>query len=207
MRLPLVAAIATLGILAPMPAGAAQLMTHLTSKYVSESLKSIGATQIEVKKPEPGVEIVSFNDGSGPVDFFLMNCTAEGCTTLQMSTVYEKDPRFTLEAVNSFNNTMLNVQAALLDDGGVALRRLYVTNGGVTEQNYQFNANIFFSAPEGFEKHLAARTVAAADKGAPQSQPVSGSARTLQLGATAASAMPARAEKWLAARPRRTLKP
>jgi hypothetical protein len=207
MRTPFAAAVAVAVALAPMPAAAAELMTHLTSKYIADSLTSIGATKVEIKKPEPGVEIVSFNDGSGPVDFFLMNCTAEGCTTLQMSTAYEKDPRFTLEGVNAFNNTMLNVQAVFLDDGGVALRRLYVTNGGVTEANYQFNANIFFAAPAGFEKHIADRTVAAAEKGTPQSLPAAGQARALQLGAAAATAMPVRLEKWLAARPRRTLKP
>lgn len=207
MRTSFAAAIAAAVALAPMPAAAAELMTHLTSKFISESLTAIGATQVEVKKPEPGVEIVSFNDGSGPVDFVLMNCTAEGCTTLQMNTTYDKDPRFTIEAVNSFNKSMLNVQTVFLDDGAVALRRLFVTNGGVTEANYQINANIFFVAPKEFEKHIAERTVAGAGQGTPQSLPAAGGARALQLGAAAAAGMPARVEKWLAARPRRTLKP
>jgi Putative bacterial sensory transduction regulator len=146
---------------------AADVITRLTSERLSNVLKAGGATEIQVTKPEAGVEIVNFNDGSGMVNFVLLDCTAEGCGTLQMSILFDNDARFTPAVLNGYNATYLNAQAALMTSGKVALMDLFVTAGGVTEDNLKANIVIFLQSPSLFEKHLASQVTASLDtKGA-----------------------------------------
>jgi hypothetical protein len=129
-------------------------MTRISSQQLSDMFKAAGATKIEVTKPEEGVEIVSFDDGNGMIDFVLMNCKSDGCATLQMTIAFEKDDRFTLSAINSYNAKILNAQAAQQKSGHVTLVKLYVPGGGVTEENLKLNIAIFLKAPELFVKHV-----------------------------------------------------
>jgi hypothetical protein len=207
VRKSLLAALAAASVLASAPASAADLMTGLNSDRLSAMLTAAGATQVQVNKPEAGVEIVSFNDGVGTVDFLLMNCAADGCPTMQMVAVFEKDARFTLQAINAYNSKVLNAQAAVMSDGNVALMGLFVFNGGVTEDNLKFNMAIFLGAPELFTNHILSQVTAAADaKGA--AQPVAAQASPLTMGVETQTLPPARSLdvlKWLDAKPKRKL--
>lgn len=189
------------------PAFAVDVMTHLKADHLSNMLKSAGATEIEVTKPEAGVEIVSFNDGTGPVDFILMNCTEEGCLTLQMDTTFEKADNLTLQAVNSFNQNFLNAQAVLLTDGGVALRKLYLANGGFTEANLGTTANVFLASPGLFVTHLKTLVTASLDTKTAEKLATAAEKRAVQLGAAAPASAPRLVDpaKWLANRARRRL--
>lgn len=208
MRKSLLAAfVAAASALASAPASAADVMTSLTSDRLSAMFKAAGATEVQVTKPEAGVEVVSLVDGGGTTDFVLMSCTADGCPTLQMVVVFDKDARFTLEAINAYNSKVLNAQAALMPNGNVVLMGLYVLNGGVTEDNLKFNIAIFLKAPELFTNHILSQVTAAADaKGA--AQPVAAQASPLTMGIETQSLPPARSLdvlKWLDAKPKRKL--
>jgi hypothetical protein len=145
-------------------ASAQEMFSRLSSDRLSNVLKAAGATQVEVTKPEAGVEVVTFNDGTGTVNLVLMECTADGCGALQMSVIFEKDARFTLSALNSFNATYLNAQAAVMTSGNIGLMDLYVPAGGVTENNLRANLAVFLESPQLFEKHLQSQVTASADK-------------------------------------------
>lgn len=150
------------------PAQAADILTALTSQRLTAMLQAAGATQIATEKPQDGVEIVTFNDGNGGVNLILLDCQAGSCPTLQMSVAFEKDAKYTLTALNGYNATYLNAQAAVLPNGNVVLARLYSTLGGVTEDNLKANLAIFLQAPTVFENHINAQVTAAVDtKGAP----------------------------------------
>jgi hypothetical protein len=189
------------------PASAAEMMTGITSDGLSALFKAAGAATVEVTKPEAGVEIVSVSDGTSAVDLILMSCAATGCPTIQMVTVFNKDPRFTLEAINSYNAKVLNAQAAVMPSGDVALMGLYVFNGGVTEDNLKFNLVIFLQSPELFTNHILSQVTAAADtKG--KAQPVAAQASPLTMGIETQTLPPARSLdvlKWLDAKPKRKL--
>lgn len=189
------------------PASAADTMTSISSDRLAAMFKAAGATDVQVTKPEAGVEIVSLVDGGGTTDFVLMNCAADGCPTMQMTALFEKDPRFTLQAINGYNSKVLNAQAAVMQDGNVVLMGLYVLNGGVTEDNLKFNIVIFLKAPELFTNHILSQVTAAADgKGA--AQPVAAQASPLTMGVETQTLPPARSLevlKWLDAKPKRKL--
>ncbi len=166
---------------------AQEMFSRLTSDRLSNILKAAGATEIEVTKPEAGVEVVTFNDGTGTVNLVLMECTADGCGTLQMSVIFEKDARFTLSALNSFNATYLNAQAAIMPSGNIGLINLYLPGGGVSENNLRLNLAVYLESPQLFEKHIQSQVTASADKpGA--AQPVAAPKLTIGAGAPLATA-------------------
>jgi hypothetical protein len=183
-------------------ATAAELLTKLKPQQLIDIAKAGGSAKIETSKPEAGVEIVSIGDSTGTMDFVFLNCAADGCTTLQMATLFAKDSRFTLSAINGYNATYLNAQASLRADGEVLLARLYTPVGGVTEDNLKANLVIFANAPDLFSKHiLSLQTVAAK----PVTTPVASSEAPFQnlFPAQGAGSQPADFDvvKWRAAQP------
>jgi hypothetical protein len=165
VRKSILLAVATAAItLSSTQALAQEVFSRLTSDRLSNVLKAAGATQVEVTKPEAGVEVVTFNDGTGTVNLVLMECAADGCGVLQMSIIFEKDARFTLSALNSFNATYLNAQAAVMPSGNIGLIDLYVPAGGVTENNLRANLAIYLESPKLFEQHIQSQVTASADK-------------------------------------------
>lgn len=193
-----------------LPASSADaVMKRLTAQRLSTLLQASGATQIAVAKPKPGVEIVSFNDGKGTVDFVLEDCTAEGCETLQMMILFEKDAKpYALGGINSYNSKVLNAQAAVLTDGKLMLARLFVTLGGVTDENIKANYGIFLQAPYLLAQHMGSQTVAEAPAPATGAVPVSAKVEP-KVEAGVAMAVPRLRNidviDWLAARPNRPL--
>ena len=154
--------------LASGPVHAADLLTGLNSQRLSAMLLTAGATEVKTEKPQEGVEIITVNDGNGGVNLVLLDCQAGSCPTLQMSVAFEKDAKYTLNALNSYNSTYLIAQAAVLPNGNVLLARLYTTLGGVTEDNLKANLQLFLQAPNIFETHINSQVTAAVDtKGAP----------------------------------------
>lgn len=145
-------------------ANAAGLMTKMTSQGLSDMLTAAGATEVKITKPEAGVEIVSANDGSGTMNFVLLNCAADGCPSLQMTAMFNKDDRFTLAAVNGYNYSYLNAHASLSPSGEVLLVRHFVSLGGVTEDNLKANIAIFALSPDQFSKHILSQVTASLDK-------------------------------------------
>lgn len=197
------AVVATLAI-SSTQAFAADVITRLSSQRLADIMKAAGATEATISKPEAGIEIVTFGDGSGTMDFVLLGCTAEGCTTLQMSAVFNKDARFTLAALNGYNAKYLNAQASLQSDGNVLLAKLYVPAGGVTEENLKANMAVFFQAPSLFSKHILEQVTVSLDKpgtmkpaAAPLAQP------TLNLGTAPASVEGFDFAKWRQSQPNR----
>lgn len=148
------------------------MFSSLTSDRLTTMLKASGATEVEATKPEAGVEVVTFNDGTGTVTLVLMECVADGCGLLQMSIVFEKDDRFTLSALNSFNATFLNAQAAIMPSGNIGLIRLYLPGGGVTENNLRLNLQVFLESPRLLEKHIQSQVTASVDTKPGTAQPV-----------------------------------
>lgn len=143
---------------------AADVMTHFTVDRMTAMLKAAGATEIETKKPEPAVEIITFNDGKGTVNMILLDCAAQGCSSMQLGVFFEKDDRYSLSALNSYNAVYLNAQAALLKSGNVTLVRLVVADGGITEDNVKANLQIFLDAPALFEKTIQGQVTTSLDK-------------------------------------------
>jgi len=165
VRKSILLAVATAAIaLSSTQALAQEVFSRLSSDRLSNVLKAAGATQVEVTKPEAGVEVVTFNDGTGTVNLVLMDCGADGCGALQMSIIFEKDARFTLSALNSFNATYLNAQAAIMPSGNIGLIDLYVPAGGVTENNLRANLAVYLESPQLFEKHIQGQVTASVDK-------------------------------------------
>jgi hypothetical protein len=187
-------------------ADAADVFSRLTSDRLTTMLKAAGATEIAATKPEAGVEVVTFNDGTGTVNLVLLECTADGCGTLQMSIVFDKDERFTPAAINSFNATYLTAQAAIMSSGNVALMDLYVPAGGVTEENLQNNLAVFLTSPAQFEKAIQSQVTASLDTKPGTTQPVV-APKALTLGAEAAlTAGKFDAMKYLSTKPGRRLR-
>jgi hypothetical protein len=181
---------------------AADVITRLSSQRLADMMKAAGATEVKITKPEAGVEIVTFGDNTGTMDFVLLSCTAEGCATLQMAAVFNKDDRFTLAALNSYNAKYLNAQASLQPDGNVLLAKLYVPGGGVTEENLKTNMAIFFQAPNLFSKHILEQVTVSLDKpgamkptAAPLAQP------TLNIGTVPANTGGFDFAKWRQSQP------
>jgi len=166
-------------------ADAADVFSRLTSERLTTLLKGAGATDITTTKPEAGVEMITFNDGNGAVNLVLLECTADGCGTLQMSIIFDKDPRFTPTALNSFNATYLTAQAAVMTSGNVALMDLYVPGGGVTEDNLKYNIAVFLTSSTQFEKAMQSQVSASVDTKPGAAQPVV-APKALTLGAEAA---------------------
>ncbi len=185
---------------------AADVFSRLTSERVTTMLKAAGATDITATKPEAGVEIVTFNDGNGAVNLVLLECTADGCGTLQMSIIFDKDDRFTPAALNSFNAMYLTAQAATMSSGNVALMDLYVPAGGVTEENLKNNLAVFLTSPAQFEKAMQSQVTASVDTKPGAAQPVV-APKALTLGAEAAlTAGKFDAMKYLSTKPGRRLR-
>ena len=187
---------------------AADVITRLTSDRLTTILKAAGATEIEATKPEAGVEVVTFSDGTGTVNLVLLECAADGCGMLQMSIIFDKDPRFTLSALNSFNATYLNAQAAIMPSGNIGLIRLYLPGGGVTEDNVRLNLAVYLESPGLFEKHIQSQVTASVDTKPGAAQPVTApKALTLGVDATLAAAKPKfDVMKWLSTKPGRRLR-
>lgn len=180
----LLAVVAAATAFASTPAYAQEVFARLTSDRLTTILKASGATEIETTKPEAGVEVVSFNDGTGTVNFVLLDCAADGCGILQMSIIFEKDERFTLSALNSFNATYLNAQAAVMPSGNIGLNQLYLPGGGVTENNLRLNLAVYLESPSLFEKHIQTQVTASVDTKPGAAQPVT-APKTLTLGVDA----------------------
>lgn len=202
------AVVAAASALSPTQAYAEDVFSRLTSARLLTILKAAGATEVAVTKPEAGVEILTFNDGAGPVNLVLMDCAADGCGTLQMGVIFDKDPRFTLSALNSYNATYLNAQAAIMPDGSMGLMRLYVPGGGVTENNLRLNLAVYLEAPALFEKHIQSQVTASVDTKPGTVQPVA-APKALALGVDAplTAAKPKfDVAKWLSTKPGRRLR-
>lgn len=144
------------------PASAADTMARLSSAKMSALLTAAGATQVEVSKPENGIELVKFNDGTGTVNLVMSQCAADGCEVMQMTIFFDKEESKTvsLATVNSFNAKVLNAQAALLSSGELALIDLFVTTGGVTEENVMANVVVFLQSPKLLADHLKSENIA-----------------------------------------------
>lgn len=140
----------------------ADTLARLSTAKIAALLKAAGATEVEIAKPKDGVELVSFNDGTGTVNFVMSQCIADGCEVLQMTIFFEKDEAKTvsLATVNAFNAKVLNAQAALLPSGGLALIDLFITTGGVTEENIMANVAIFLQSPALLSEHLNSERIA-----------------------------------------------
>ena len=133
----------------------------LTSAKISALLKASAATQMETTKPSDGVELVYFNDGHGTVNFVLSDCTADGCGVMQMTIFFDKEEskNMSLATINSFNAKVLNAQAAQLPAGELGLVDIFVTSGGVTEENIMANVSIFLQAPVLLAEHLGSADI------------------------------------------------
>lgn len=203
----LLAVVAAASALSATQAYAEDVFSRLTSDRLSTILKAAGATEIETTKPEAGVEVVTFSDGTGTVNLVLMECTADGCGTLQMSIIFEKDPRFTLSALNSFNATYLNAQAAIMPSGNIGLIKLYLPGGGVTENNVRLNLAVYLESPQLFEKHIQSQVTASVDTKPGTAQPVTApKALTLGVEAPLTAAKPKfDVTKWLSTKPGRRI--
>lgn len=201
------AVVAAASALSATQAYAEDVFSRLTSDRLSTILKAAGATEIEATKPEAGVEVVTFSDGTGTVNLVLMECTADGCGTLQMSIIFEKDPRFSLSALNSFNATYLNAQAAIMPSGNTGLIRLYLPGGGVTENNLRLNLAVYLESPQLFEKHIQSQVTASVDTKPGAAQPVTApKALTLGVDAPLMAAKPKfDVTKWLSTKPGRRI--
>ena len=140
-------------------ASAAEL-TQITSAKLSEILTAITGKATNVSKPEAGVEIVSIVE-NGSYDFVLSDCTAQGCATMQMTMFFNKEDIFTLALVNGFNSKDLSATAFLTPDNRVYLVNLFITDGGVTEENIKANLAIYLRAPGKFAKFALSQTTAA----------------------------------------------
>lgn len=206
-----VAIAAAAAVFLPFEASAADaLMTRLTSQRLSTMLQAAGATQIEVTKPKEGIEAVSFNDGKGTVDFIMSECTSDGCETLQMMILFEKDAAkpYSVAGVNSYNGKVLNAQAAVLADGKLLLADLFVTLGGVTEANIKANFGIFLQAPYLLAEHLGTQNIVSAPAPQGGATPVAAPVTpTVQAGIALQSPRIRNMDivEWLAARPNRQL--
>jgi hypothetical protein len=158
-----------------LPVGAADaLITRLSSQRLSSVLLGMGAKDVEITKPKDGIEVVSFNDGTGIEDFVLSDCTADGCQTLQMTIVFdpEEGKPFSIASVNGYNGKVLNAQAAVTPEGRLLLADLFVTNGGVTEANLKENIGIFLQAPDLLARHMSTANIASANPPAGSTVPV-----------------------------------
>ncbi|MCE9521187.1 MAG: YbjN domain-containing protein [Alphaproteobacteria bacterium] len=169
--------------LAATPAIAADaLIMRLSSLKLSAVLIAMGAKEVAVKRDSADLEFVSFNDGNGPVDFALSECNADGCQSLQMFILYDltESKKISLATLNSFNGKYLDAQVAQLEDGAVIMSDLFVTTGGVSEDNLKENISIFLNAPRVFATHLKEQKIAS---NAVQAQPVGMTpAMTVQTG-------------------------
>lgn len=136
------------------------VMKRLSSAKLSAILTAAGGKEVEVTKPKDGIEVVTFNDGQGPVDFVLSDCTSDGCQAMQMSILFDRDEskKIPLATVNSYNAKILNAQAALLPEGNLLLADLFVTIGGVTEDSLKENISIFLQAPQLLAEHIRSQT-------------------------------------------------
>jgi hypothetical protein len=144
------------------PADAADTMARLSSAKLAAMLTGAGATDVKVHPPSNGLEFVTFNDGNGPASFVLGECAADGCEVLQMMIFYTKEDvkDFSLATINSYNAGNLNAQAAFMPSGELALMRLFVTTGGVTEANIMANVVIFLQSPDALATHIKDQKVA-----------------------------------------------
>ncbi|MBP6013705.1 MAG: YbjN domain-containing protein [Alphaproteobacteria bacterium] len=154
------AAVAAFALLVSAPASAADVVDRITPAKLGEILKAMTGKDVEFSKGDDGTEIVSVNTGNGYDDFIMDKCTAQGCTEIQMTCFFNKDDRLTLAAVNAFNGSSLNAQAALKPNGNVYLYRLFVTEGGVTEANVRANIEIYMVADDIFLQTLDTQKVA-----------------------------------------------
>lgn len=204
----LLAVVAAATAFASTPAYAQEVFGRLTSDRLTTILTAAGATEIATTKPEAGVEVVTFNDGTGTVNLVLLECTAEGCSTLQMSIIFDKDERFTLHALNGFNATYLNAQAAIMPNGNIALNQLYLPGGGVTDDNLRLNLAVYLQAPALFEKHIQSQVTASVDTKPGAAQPVTAS-KALTIGVDAPLLAAAKSKfdvtKWLSTKPGRRI--
>ncbi|MEQ1863389.1 MAG: YbjN domain-containing protein [Micropepsaceae bacterium] len=140
----------------------ADTLARVSPAKMAALLTAAGATQVEVAKPQDGIELVKFNDGTGTVNLVLSQCNADGCEVMQMTIFFDKEESKTvsLATVNSFNAKVLNAQAALLSSGELALIDLFVTTGGVTEENVMANVVIFLQSPKLLADHLKSENIA-----------------------------------------------
>lgn len=146
------------------PASAADVMQTITSDKLAEILTAMTGKKAEIAKPEAGVEVVTYTD-NGDRDFIMSECTAKGCAIVQMTMFFNKDASFNLAGVNGYNSQNLNAQAFLTPDNRVYLVRLYLTIGGVTEENLKANISLYLRAPGVFIEHLSSQSTAATGTG------------------------------------------
>lgn len=147
------------------PLHAAETLPRLSPAKMAAMLTAAGATKVVIATPSNGVEFITFDDGNGPALFALGDCTPEGCEILQMMIFYDTETAktYSLATLNAYNADNLNAQAALMPSGELALMRMLVTTGGVTEENIMAHVAIFLQAPGHFAKTLADQKIAAAD--------------------------------------------
>ncbi len=163
MRKVLIAA-ATVAALARLSqaASAADVITNMTSDRLAVILTAMTGKKAVITKPESGVEVVTITD-NGDIDFIMTDCAAKGCASMQPTMFFNKDEHFNLTVVNSYNTKELSAQAFLTADNRVFLVRLYVFDGGVTEENLKTNIGIYLKAPGIFAEHaLGSQTTASA---------------------------------------------
>lgn len=176
--------VAAVTIVSAGSAAAADVFERLTAERLIGILQAAGATQIERKnlEGEADAEVITFHDGTGFEIFTLVDCTADGCSELQMSVFFEKDDSVTLSAINSYNGTYLHAQAAQMKSGNVGLFRIFLPVGGVTEGNLRANMQMFVEAPALFDKHVHSQVTASVDAKGKATPVAAASEATLKLG-------------------------
>lgn len=138
---------------------AADTQSRLTSAKFAEILTALTGKAATVTKPEAGVEVVSIAD-NGSYDFVMSDCTAAGCPSVQMTMFFNKEDIFTLALVNSYNSKYLGAQAFLTPDNRVYLVRLFITEGGVTEDNIKANIALYLSSLKVFAQTALSQSTA-----------------------------------------------
>ena len=144
----ILAAVATAILLAaPVQASGNELIARITPEHLAKIVEEVTGKKPELGKNDAGDPIVSVNPGNGVDEYILGRCTAQGCLDIQATTFFDKNPKLTLAVVNSYNNKYLNAQGSIGADGLTYLIRLFVTDGGVSEENIKVNIKIFMDAP------------------------------------------------------------
>ena len=145
----LLAVVATAAVLAlAQPASAAELIERITPEHMAKIVEEVTGKKPEIGKNPNGLPVIAVNPGNGVDEYILGRCTAQGCLDIQATTYFDKDPKLTIAAVNSYNNKYISAQASVGPDGFVYLVRLFVVDGGVSEENIKVNMKIFMEAPD-----------------------------------------------------------
>ena len=161
MRSLLAAIAAAIFFLAPVSATAADNITRLTPEKLSQIVETLAGKKPEIDLSDKSSPTVSIDTGNGSDFFILSQCTEQGCLDIQMLCFFDKDPRYTLAAVNSYNGAFVNAQATLTTDGKVYLVRDYLVEGGVSEANIIANIQTYDAADDVFIEHMKKQETAA----------------------------------------------